>query len=527
MRVEIHVPAPLRRWHVDLVERLRQAPATSVTIVGPVPDPDPAENMVPDWVLRYERLLHKAGGRLTQRVPADAVTHREATDGHSTDADDARSADVRTGGAEVILDLTSRAALHPDHWRLEFDGRMGLTAAVDALRRGRTPQVRIVDGASRPVAVGRPGSETPGVLAVALDDLLAGTIVLIDGAVRAARFDLPAPADGQRQTADHQNGHGADGRTIPESVAWSAFAAKEITRAAEHRAYRMLYRAPHWRVGWRWTDGPGLLSADSDPEAGWHVLPDDGFRFYADPFPFVHEGVHHLFVEDFDHRLGKGVISVTAFDESGPLHAPQPVLEHQVHLSYPFVLSDGGEVWMIPETTGAGTVELYRAERFPDRWTRERILLQGLEASDTTVFTHRGRWWMLATVRHGGSYSDALHVWHADRLVGPWTPHPDNPVLLDISSARPAGRVVEREGRLIRPVQDGRGGYGAALAVVEITQLDENRFQQRLLKRIAPGPWWPGRRLHTLNRAGRLECIDGSAMAPRLRLRQRSRRAVA
>jgi hypothetical protein len=30
-------------------------------------------------------------------------------------------------------------------------------------------------------------------------------------------------------------------------------------------------------------------------------------------------------------------------------------------------------------------------------------------------------------------------------------------------------------------------------------------------------PSWPGRRLHTLNRAGRLECIDGAAYSPRSR----------
>jgi hypothetical protein len=450
-----------------------------------------------------------------QRVPDDALARWQAP---------GQDADV---GAAVILDLTPGATRHRDHWRLEFDGQVGLATAVDALRRGRTPQLQIVDGANSSVATGRPGSETPGVLAVALDDLLAGAIVLIDGAVRAARFDSPAPEDGFLGYAAPPDGQRVDGRSIGYSAAWSTFAAKEITRAAEHRAYRMLYRAPHWRVGWRWTDGPGLLTADSDAGTGWQDLPDDGSRFYADPFPYVHQGVHHLFVEDFDHRLGRGVISVTEFDDSGPVHPPQPVLEHRVHLSYPFVLSDGGEVWMIPETMGAGTVELYRAERFPDRWIKESVLLRGLEASDTTVFTHRGRWWMLATVRHGGSCSDALHVWHADRLVGPWIPHPDNPVLLDISSARPAGRVVELDGRLIRPVQDGRNGYGAALAVVEITELNEKRFQQRLLKRMAPGPWWPGRRLHTLNRAARLECIDGSAMAPRFRLGQRSRRVVA
>jgi hypothetical protein len=96
-------------------------------------------------------------------------------------------------------------------------------------------------------------------------------------------------------------------------------------------------------------------------------------------------------------------------------------------------------------------------------------------------------------------------------------------VLVDISAARPAGRVELRPGaggdRLLRPVQDGRNGYGAALAIAEITELDDEHFEQQIVARLEPGTWWPGRRIHTLNRAGRLECIDGSAMSPRFRQR--------
>ena len=49
-----------------------------------------------------------------------------------------------------------------------------------------------------------------------------------------------------------------------------------------------------------------------------NVIPDPGFRFYADPFPLVHAEKTWVFVEDFDHRSGKAVISVIPFDERGP-----------------------------------------------------------------------------------------------------------------------------------------------------------------------------------------------------------------
>ena len=148
--------------------------------------------------------------------------------------------------------------------------------------------------------------------------------------------------------------------------------------------------------------------------------------------------------------------------------------------------------------------------------------MSGPSCRGGTPFVHDGRWWLAATVRQGGSFSDGLHLWSAPDLRGPWRPHPGNPVLVDIASARPAGRVVLRDGRLLRPTQDGRAGYGAALTLTEITRLDEAAFEQRVVAHLGPGESWPGRRLHTLNRAGNLEVIDGSGMSPRLRRRSPS-----
>lgn len=403
---------------------------------------------------------------------------------------------------EVVLDLVGDDADGVTTWHLTFDGRAGEDSLLGALLEGRTPVVRVVDlTAGRTVATGRPGSENPGVTLAAFEDVLAGCTRLLQVA-----FDGGGGSDLD------------DGR--PTSLTRRdvlRHAGRSVARSALRRVYRLLYRAPHWRVGWRRVEGPDVFDLNELPSAGWQDIPDDGWHFYADPFPIVVDGRTYLFVEDFDHRLGRGVISVVPFGEDGPEGTPLPVLEHTAHLSYPFVLEDAGEVWMIPETSGAGTVELYRATGFPLGWQLEEVLLEGMEVSDATPFRHRGRWWLSATVRDGGSFSDALHLWSADRLQGPWSPHARNPVLVDIGSARPAGRVVRRGGRLVRPVQDGRKGYGAALALAEITRLDDVGFEQRVVARLGPGDGWPGTRLHTLNRAGWLEVVDGSAYSPRLR----------
>jgi hypothetical protein len=173
---------------------------------------------------------------------------------------------------------------------------------------------------------------------------------------------------------------------------------------------------------------------------------------------------------------------------------------------------------MIPESSANRTVSLYRADPFPLRWMHEVTLLNGIEASDATVVRHGDRFWMFAATRDGtGSWSDTLSLFHATDIRGPWTAHPANPVLVDQASARPAGAIVMRDGALWRPVQDCTHGYGTGIGLAEIMRLDDEGFAQRVHAVLRAPADWPGRRLHTLNRAGRLECIDGAAHSPRSR----------
>jgi hypothetical protein len=152
-------------------------------------------------------------------------------------------------------------------------------------------------------------------------------------------------------------------------------------------------------VGWRFVDGDDVIDLRAHPKSGWRDLPDDRRRFYADPFPIEQNGRLFVLVEDFAHALGYGVISAVEFDAEGPAGVPRPVLDTGSHLSYPFVFEHCGAVWMVPESVAVGTVDLYRAVKFPDQWVKEATLLTGVEASDATLLEHDGRWWMFATVR--------------------------------------------------------------------------------------------------------------------------------
>ena len=195
-----------------------------------------------------------------------------------------------------------------------------------------------------------------------------------------------------------------------------------------------------------------------------------------------------------------------------------PVLEEPWHLSYPFLIEWGGDIWMIPESSANRDIAIYRATDFPLKWERHAVLLSGVEAADATIIDHDGLLWMFAVTRDGvGGYSDTLGIWSSKDLFGPWRPHCGNPVLVDDRTARPAGNMVRRNGQLYRPVQDCRRAYGAALNFMRVTRLDQDGFEQELEGTLTSGPAWPGRRLHTLNYNGRLEAIDGFVLRPKLK----------
>jgi hypothetical protein len=478
-------PNRLRRWHVRLVERLARRPDTHVGVewnAGAQPLP------------RAVELLFTLERRVYGLPPGDEMA--------AAPEDFARCA-ASAETPDLVLDFTDSApSAGTRTWRITFDGAADETAALASLTNKRTPIVQITDAATGAmVVVGHPGTESAGVFTLAWRDVMARTATLImaalDGA--AARTDAVEQRPGTLATG-----------------ALAQFAAESLARKGARWLYHLCYNAPHWRVGWRFVDGPDVIDLRAHPPGGWRELPDDRSRFYADPFPIEHDGRTFLFVEDFAHAAGYGVISVVEFDANGPVGPPRPVLDTGSHLSYPFVFGHESQVWMVPESGAAGTIDLYRAEAFPHRWIKDATLVPGVVASDATLFEHDGRWWMFATVRdEGGAYSDALHIWSAPGLRGPWQPHRRNPVLIDIATARPAGRVVRRGDKLFRPFQDCDAGYGAALGLAEITRLDDEGFSQRVETVLRPGPLWPGSRLHTLNRAGRLECIDGSATARR------------
>jgi hypothetical protein len=104
-------------------------------------------------------------------------------------------------------------------------------------------------------------------------------------------------------------------------------------------------------------------------------------------------------------------------------------------------------------------------------------LLQGLDAIDPTFLHHDGRWWLFCARRSAGA-NRALHLYSADRLLGPYRPHPQNPIVTEPTHARPAGRIIRLGTRLLRPAQDCSTGACAAITLCEIDTLTTRAYAE-------------------------------------------------
>ncbi len=272
-----------------------------------------------------------------------------------------------------------------------------------------------------------------------------------------------------------------------------------------------------WQVGIVHAPVARLISPEALRQTDITWLPDPGrFRFNADPFGLWRDGRFTVMVEALDYRVKRGEIHYYTYGQDWRIEGHGVALREPFHLSYPSLIEDGGEIYMLPEGHRSGKLTLYRAERFPDRWQPVATLLDQ-PAIDASVVRHDGKWWMFyALPGEDGRAMKELHVAFADALVGPWCVHPANPVRVALDSARPGGTPFVVDGRLYLPTQDCVGGYGRGLSVLRVDELTIERVRVSIASQLTPEGVLDGYGdgLHTLSQAGEVTLIDVKRLDP-------------
>ena len=373
----------------------------------------------------------------------------------------------------------------------ELHGGSPPAAAVVALDDGRATVIARAWARADPLSIGR-----------TRDAAGWESAHLVVRSLRRLGRDGDAPAPGADLAA-------APG--LPSAAVTVGHMARTAVRGAVARG-RTAWRREEWFVTVR------ERSVDGRVRGPLRALPNPPGRYLGDPFPIEVGGRHYLFVEDYSRAVGRAVIAVCEAGTDGAWSPPRTVLERDHHLSYPFVFEHEDAIYMVPETGEAGRVELHRAVEFPDRWELDRVMVDGLTAVDATVHVEDGIVWLFANVVAGHGDRGELWLFSAPSLDGPWRPHPQNPVVTDPGTARPAGRLYRRAGVLLRPGQDGSRRYGGAVVLNRVDLLSPSEYRETPVERIEPD-WMPGLDgTHTYTFDSRYECLDGIRHVRRLRI---------
>ncbi len=199
----------------------------------------------------------------------------------------------------------------------------------------------------------------------------------------------------------------------------------------------------------------------------------------ADPFMCQHRDRWYLFFEVVNHLTRKGEIGLAVSNDALHWKYRQIVLAEPFHLSYPYVFEWRGEHFMIPESARGGTVSLYRAADFPERWVRVATLLEGNRYADSSIFHYHEHWWLF-TDAGTNAHCPILRLYYAREPFGPWREHPSSPILNgNPHVARPGGRVIFIDDTPVRFAQDVYPIYGSRVHAFLVTRLTPSDYEER------------------------------------------------
>jgi hypothetical protein len=263
-----------------------------------------------------------------------------------------------------------------------------------------------------------------------------------------------------------------------------------------------------------------LGPADSlNPVLTRDSVSDARASFVADPFMLKVGPTWYMFFEVMNAQSGKGEIGLAISQDAFQWRYQQIVLREPFHVSYPYAFEWENQHYMILESYQAKSVRLYKAADFPRCWSLVGNLLEGDDFVDPSIFNFNGRWWLLTDFARPPYCAGILRLFYADALEGPWIEHPKSPVLEgNPHIARPGGRVVFWDDRIIRYAQDCCPVYGTQVHAFEITELTPTTYREQAIDLPpiiqASGKGWNESGMHHVdphrsNDGQWIACVDG------------------
>ena len=254
----------------------------------------------------------------------------------------------------------------------------------------------------------------------------------------------------------------------------------------------------HWQLAFR-----------EQNEEKFKLIPNPRWAWAADPFLVEYRVTMYLFAELFLYKTERnGVIGYCQYNE-GIFGNWNVTMDKHWHLSYPNVWVYKDRLYMCPETYQAEEVAIYKLEAFPNQWQKLRVLLSNDQCVDSTFLKYNDKNYLLTYRLTKSRIKGELLLYE---IYPDGTLSQEKYISNDIGSARPGGKIIIKNGKIIRVSQNSEGGYGSGLVFSKIDKVCPEYKETEIL-RIYPkditGDWkveFTG--IHTYNCCKNLEVVD-------------------
>lgn len=251
---------------------------------------------------------------------------------------------------------------------------------------------------------------------------------------------------------------------------------------AKSKGRPVVYYYDIWSIGIYEGESPFQLKPAegvTNPVLTAESVTDVKADYVADPFVIINDGTWYMFFEVLNSESEQGDVGLATSNDGLSWKYEKIVLDATWCLSYPIVFKWQDEFYMMPETFQNESIKLYKAVNFPDQWELIGTLISGRKYVDNTTFRYHDKWWMFSSV----TSCDSLFLFYADDLTGPWTEHPESPVVSgDKKISRPGGRVLNYNDEFYRFAQDDAVTYGKAVNGFKITKLSATEYKEMQLE---------------------------------------------
>jgi hypothetical protein len=277
-----------------------------------------------------------------------------------------------------------------------------------------------------------------------------------------------------------------------------------------------------WSIGIYYGTSPlsfGPPENVKNPVLTRNDVSDVSAAIVADPFMLRRDHTWYMFFEVLNRQTSKGEIGLASSEDGVKWTYQHIVLAEPFHLSYPYVFHWAGNYYMIPESYQASSIRLYKAWQFPTHWVCVATLLSGGIFLDSSLFFYDDTWWLFTETNADHMKWDTLSLYYAHDLIGPWREHPQSPIVEgNARIARPAGRVIVLNNRIIRYAQDCYPIYGTRVRAFELMELTPTSYSEREVSEspvlAASGVGWNESGMHHIDPHlmddGRwIACVDG------------------